>query len=137
MDFKMDGLKDLQNSLEKAIDKYPDLAEESLEENAKKFKKRVIKITDLAVEKHSGKLIKGFKLDKMRFYGNVMEKDFRGTAPHFHLIENGHEQVTEDGKTIGWVPGFQLVKQARNEWSEELPDLMQKLLDDIVKECGL
>jgi hypothetical protein len=137
IDFDIDGFDELQESLTKAIKKYPDMAADRLEDTSKSFKKRVIQITRQATTTHTGNLIKGFKLDKMRGYGINMEKDFRGTAPHFHLIENGHEQVTADGKKIGWVPGLQIVKQARDEYVEIIPEEMQKLIDDITRECDL
>jgi hypothetical protein len=139
IDFDMKGFDELENSLKGAIKKYPDMAEDRLEDISRKFKNRVIKITHQAVETHSGRLVKGFKLGKIRGYGINMEKDFRGTAPHFHLIENGHRLTDKDGKSIGkgWVKGYQIVKQARDEYAEKMPEEMQGLIDDIVKECGL
>jgi hypothetical protein len=139
MDFDFKGFDELQNSLKDAIKKYPDMAEDRLEVISKKFKNRVIEITHQAVKTHSGRFVKGFKLGKIRCYGMNMEKDFRGTAPHFHLIENGHRLTDKNGKSVGkgWVPGYQIVKQARDEYAEKLPAEMQGLIDDIVKECGL
>ncbi len=135
--FNLNGFTELQDSLQKAIKKYPDMGAERLENISKDFKKRVIQITKQSVDSHTGKLIKGFKLDKMRGFGVNMEKDFRGTAPHFHLIENGHNQVTKDGRNVGWVPGRLIVKQARDEYAEKMPQEMQKLIEDITRECGL
>lgn len=133
------GFDELKKELASAIDLYPDMAEERLEKTAKKFKSRVIKITKSAVKTRTGNLIKGFKLDKMRYYGINMEKDFRGTAPHFHLLENGHNLINKDGESVGkgWVPGFMIVDQARNEYGEIMPEEMKQLRDDILKECGL
>jgi hypothetical protein len=135
--FDLTGFEELQKNLEQAIKKYPDLAEERLEHTAKDFKKRVVEVTRQRTKKHSGKLIKGFKLDKIKGYGMNMSKDFRGTAPHFHLIENGHNQTTKDGKKIGWVPGKHIVKDVRDEYKEVMPEVMQELIDEIKKECNL
>lgn len=135
--FNLNGFTELQDSLQKAIKKYPDMGAERLENISKDFKKRVIQITKQSVDSHTGKLIKGFKLDKMRGFGVNMEKDFRGTAPHFHLIENGHNQITKDGRNVGWVPGRLIVKQARDEFADKMPQEMQKLIEDITRECGL
>jgi hypothetical protein len=137
MDFDLNGLTELSDNLTKAIRKYPDLAEEKLETTSKNFKKRVIQITKQSTNVYTGKLIKGFKLDKIQGYGINLSKNFRGTAPHFHLIENGHNQTTADGKKVGWVPGLQIVKQARDEYESIMPDVMQTLIDDITKECDL
>jgi hypothetical protein len=135
--FDLNGFSDLQENLQKAIKKYPDMGAERLENISKDFKKRVIQITKQSVDSHTGKLIRGFKLDKMRGFGVNMEKDFRGTAPHFHLIENGHNQVTKDGRNVVWVPGRLIVKQARDEYADKMPQEMQKLIEDITRECDL
>jgi hypothetical protein len=135
--FDLNGFSDLQENLQKAIKKYPDMGAERLENISKDFKKRVIQITKQSVDSHTGKLIRGFKLDKMRGFGVNMEKDYRGTAPHFHLIENGHNQVTKDGRNVGWVPGRLIVKQARDEYADKMPQEMQKLIEDITRECDL
>lgn len=137
LEFNLEGMVELQESLRKAIKKYPDKAQERLEDVGKKFKRRVIQITRSAVDQHSGRLIKGYKLDKVRNYGVNMEKDFRGTAPHFHLIENGHIQITKNGKVIGFVPGRLIVKQARDEFADKMPDTIKELIDDITRECDL
>lgn len=137
LEFDIKGFEELQSSLAKAVKKYPDLAEERLDETAKNFKKRVIKITKSATDVHTGKLIKGYRLGKVRGYGAYIEKDFRGTAPQFHLVENGHEQKNSKGEIIGFVPGRLIVKQARNEWEEELPKVMKSLLDNIIEASGL
>lgn len=139
MDFEISGFDELRDELAKAIKLYPDLAESKLENTAKKFKNRVITITYSAVGKRTGNLIKGFKLDKMRHYGINMEKDFRGTAPHFHLIENGHNLINKAGESVGkgWVPGHNIVDQARNEYSDIMPEVVKDLLNDITKRSGL
>lgn len=139
MDLKLEGFDELQSSLRSAVQKYPDMAADRLESISKDFKKRVIQITKQSTATHSGKLIKGFKLDKMQNYGVNMQKDFRGTAPHFHLIENGHRQLGKNGENVGkgWVPGLQIVKQARDEYADKMPEEMQRLVDDITRECDL
>ena len=139
MGLDLKGFDELRDELAKAIKLYPDLAEKKMEDTAKKFKNRVITITYSAVGKRTGNLIKGFKLDKMRSYGINMEKDFRGTAPHFHLIENGHNLTNKAGESVGkgWVPGYNIVDQARHEYSDIMPVVMKDLLNDITKRSGL
>lgn len=136
-DFEITGLDELQEDFKKALKAYPDKAYDTLEDTGKQFKKRVVQITREAVDQHTGKLIKGFKLDKMQGYGSNMQKNFRGTAPHFHLIENGHDQATKDGQTIGFVPGRLIVDQARKEYSVKMPQIMSKMCDEILKRSDL
>lgn len=136
--FDLDGLQELMNDLKKAIKVYPDKAEKRLKAVARNFKKDVTSETESKIKKHTGNLIKGYKLDKIKGYNENMSIDFRGTAPHFHLIENGHNMVTKDGKTVGWVEGKHIVKDMRQSYQDHvMPIEMDKLLKDIVKECDL
>lgn len=145
--FSILGLDELVEDLEKAVKHYPDKSIETLEKAGKQFKNRVIKITNEATFKHTGNLVKGYKLDPVEGFGINMQINFRGTAPHFHLIENGHNQVSQKtkngkklengGKVIGFVPGRLIVHQAREEYRTKLPEEMKKMLEDILKESDL
>ena len=145
--FSISGLDELKADLEKAVKLYPDKSEESLKKAGKQFKNRVVKITHEATFKHTGKLTKGYKLDPVEGFGVNMQINFRGTAPHFHLIENGHNQVSQKtrngktikggGKVIGFVPGRMIVHQAREEFREKLPEIMEEMLHKILRESDL
>lgn len=141
MDFTISGLSELTESLQKAVKAYPDKAEKTLKASGNKFKKRVCQITDEAeIKEHTGNLKKGYKVSKVHGYGTDMEIDFHGetkTNPHFHLIENGHEQISKDGNHIGFVPGYHIVAQARTEYKNVLPKELDKMCKKILKESNL
>lgn len=137
MEFEFDGLDELKDALVVAMRSYGDIAEEELESTSKDFKKDVIKHTKEAVEKRSGKLLRGFKLDKLQGYGENISIDFRGTAPHFHLIENGHEQYNKKGEKVGWVAGRLIVHQTRNEYKSIMPKRMMNVLEKVIEKSGL
>lgn len=145
--FEID-FSELTESLTKAARKYPDKAESRLRTVSNRFRRDVINDTKSQVKEHTGNLIKGMKLDRIRGYGANIERDFRGTSPHFHLIENGHEivtaktkngkQIKNGGKKIGFVEGKHIVKKKREQYAEYvMPFEMKRLLDEITKECGL
>lgn len=143
----LNGLEELQADMKKAIQLYPNKAEEALEKAGKDFKRKVVKETKVAVNRKTGNLLKGYKVDPVSGYGLNMETNFRGTAPHFHLIENGHELVRpktrkgkklkNGGQTIGFVPGRLIVRQVRNDYARIFPDTMRKVCDSILRESGL
>lgn len=137
MEFELIGLDELKECMVKAMQVYGDIAEEELEDVAKDFKKDVIKHTRESVQRRSGNLIRGFKLDEMQGYGENISINFRGTSPHFHLIENGHEQVTKKGKKVGWVAGRLIVHQTRKEYDTIVPERMLKVLDRVTEKSGL
>lgn len=146
-DFTITGLEELTEDLKKATKLYPDKAMGTLESTGKKFKSRVIKITHEATDTITGNLVKGYKLDPVKGFGVNMSVDFRATAPHFHLIENGHNQVSQKtrngqpveggGQVIGFVPGRLIVHQAREEYRTKMPQIMTDMLDEILRESDL
>ena len=135
--FTLSGLDELNSSLKKAIKAYPDLAEERLKKIGNKFKKEVKEKTDEEVKTRSGKLKKGYKLSKVYGYGINMQIDFMGTAPHFHLVENGHVKYNRKGEVIGFTPGKHVVDKAEKNFQDILPNELKKLVEDISKECDL
>lgn len=138
------GLEELERDLEKAVSLYENKAKETLQRNGKKFKNRVRKITATAVQQRTGNLSKGYRLSKVKGEGMNMEIEFRATAPHFHLIENGHELTAngrngEKGTKVGkgFVAGRLIVNQAREEYRTILPQELQNMVNELLGECDL
>lgn len=142
MNFKLNGFEELQKSLEVAVKRYPDKAEEKLEKTAGDFKERVVKMLLSTDDENAQEAIKGCELGKIEINNTKMKKDFSGTSSALYLIENGYEKVInkdngKDDLSVTWVPGRFIVKQVSNEWNDTLPKVMQELVDDINKEVGL
>lgn len=145
--FTLKGFDELQDDLKKAIDFYPQKAEEALQKNGEEFKKRVKNITLRVTTKHTGNITKGFKVTKVTGFRENMECHFMAEGkgkknPHFHLVENGHD-VYAGGKggkiasKVGYVPGKHMVRQAAEEYQQELPVQLEQVLDDILKGAHL
>jgi len=60
------------------------------------------------------------------------------TAPHGHLIENGHRLV-RNGREIGFVPGKHIIENAAKnlEKSGDFETLLSRGLDDMIRKKGL
>ncbi|EOS27623.1 hypothetical protein C806_00070 [Lachnospiraceae bacterium 3-1] len=148
MEVTIDGIEELREEFQTAIKKYPCIAEEALLAAGKKFRNAVKKETRSATFTGTGNLLKGYKLDPVEGYGPYMHINFRATAPHFHLIENGHELVTHKtkngkklrngGQNIGFVPGRLIVAAVRADYNEsKFPEEMEKALEKLLKESNL
>lgn len=145
--FTIRGFDELQDDMKKAINLYPQKAEEALIKQGQEFKKRVIKITNQVTKKYKGNITKGFKVTEVYGFRENMECHFmaegRGKKnPHFHLVENGHDVYAggKGGRTatkVGYVPGKHMVRQASKEYQEELPKQLEQVLDDILKGAHL
>ena len=144
----LEGMRELRESLLQAVDRYPDMAQAALEQEGKDFKSDVLAETRSAVFRRTGNLARGYKLDKVEGYGSDMHINFRATAPHFHLIENGHRKVspkTRRGKKLknggrdlgGFVPGFLILSSVRARYDVKMPkDIMEKF-NSFLRENGL
>lgn len=138
----------LVEAFTKAIDSYTDIALEEMERTAKEFRKDLVKNTKQLVNTRQGsELIKGYKFDKTTGYGSNMEKNLRCKAPHFHLIEKGHElirpytrnkkRLVNGGERIGFVPGRHMLKKTCEEYKEKMPETMQTVLERIRSENNI
>lgn len=141
-EFEIDGLEELERDLEKAIRKAPAQAEETLLGIAKDFKKSAKKRanTELHHTKRDGD---DKKKAIERKWGHKLVDDSVGTAvlvwnsaPHFHLVENGHNLV-RGGHTVGFVQGKHIMEKTRTEYKDIVPERFRKMIDDILQENGL
>lgn len=141
-EFSFDGLEELERDLEKAIKKAPLQAEETLKELAKEFKASAKKKANSEL-KHVKRNENDKKYAIKANWGSKIVDDGLGMAaliwnkaPHFHLVENGH-QLVRGGKVVGFVPGKHIMEKTRNDYKDVVPERFEKMADNILKECDL
>lgn len=136
-EFELSGLDKLTSDLEKAVKIYPDFAEDSLKKMGRQLKKDVVKETKATVKKHTGKLLKGYKVSRVQGYGANMYVEFSGTAPHFHLIENGHVKKSPSGQTLGFKEGYHVVSKTAANYNDKMGEAVNTMVDKILRESDL
>ena len=141
-EFCFEGLEELEQDLKKAIRKAPIQAKETLTEVAKDFKKSAKKRAK-SETKHVKRNGDGEKKAIARKWGHKLVDDGVGStalvwnsAPHFHLVENGH-QVVRGGRVVGFAPGKHIMEKTRNEYEDIVPERFEKMVDDILRESDL
>ena len=141
-EFSFDGLEEFQHALEKAIQKAPAQAEQTLLEVAKEFKASAKRKANSEL-KHVEREGDDKKWAIKRRWGHKMVDDRLGatvlvwnSAPHFHLVENGHNLV-RGGNVIGFVPGKHIMEKTRHEYEDIVPERFEKMVEDVLKESGL
>lgn len=141
-DFDIDGLEELESDLEKAIRKCPMQAEDTLKQLAKEFKASAKKKANAEL-KHAEregdnkkKAIKAKWGTKTLDEGAGMTALVWNSAPHFHLVENGHELI-KNGQNIGFVPGKHIMERTRNDYKNIVPERFEDMIDNILKESDL
>ncbi|MGN0512743.1 MAG: hypothetical protein ACI4GD_00595 [Lachnospiraceae bacterium] len=141
MSIEISGMDELSESLKRAIDIYPDCAEEMLVEQMKVFRAKVKeRYWQVVKAKRTGKLTKGFRISKIRNFRENMEIDFMAESkvnPHFHLVENGHNLVKRNGESYGRIDGYHVVEKTRSDFGIVMVLATKQMVDDILEGSGL
>jgi len=141
-DFDIEGLEELEQDLIKAIRKAPAQAEETLKQLSKEYKASAKKKANSEL-KHIKRNEDDEKYAIKKNWGSKIIDDGLGMtaliwnkAPHFHLVENGH-QLVRDGHVIGFVAGKHIMEKTRNDYKDIVPERFEKMVDDILRESDL
>lgn len=157
LEFEVDeGLKELQNSMERAVKKFPASAERALQNETEKIAsdmkswvpKKIKGHGRIGTEKPGKRLENRFKPGKVIRKGlNYTAADLSG-APHYHLVEEGHDLYTHlrknkrgkgkvgSNRKIGHVDGKKIVAGYMAERSRYSELIAGEMLDEILKEAG-
>lgn len=147
-EFNCEGLEELERDLTRAIKKCPIYAGETLKGLAKDFKQSAKKKANSEL-KHTKREGDSKKWAISRKWGHKLIDESIGmtaliwnSAPHFHLIENGHQLVKggklgKGGRVIGFIPGKHIMEKTRNDYKDIVPERFEKMVDDILKERDL
>ena len=171
--FRFEGLDELKSDLQKIVSKYPDETEKEVFRLAGVWTKDVNSKLDSVVRNSgTGKrpLSKSWK--RSREYGGSMgaemvSVEITNTAPHWHLIEHGHNVLGDPkmaaaflsgkldpgkrkgkksgkrhkGKNVqhlGFASGKHCAEATREEWNNgEFAEHVEKYLDRMLKEENL
>lgn len=137
----IDGLEELQETLNDLVKKYPDKAGEILKSNARQLRKDVTKevrkVTDnYGKSKQSLAKVGSYRISPVQGYGMNQYIEISAKAPHFHLVEKGHELV-KNGVNIGFVPGKHMMENTIKRHQEIVPETVSNMIDELLKEGGL
>lgn len=149
---KIEGLGELEKAMEKATKQFPYSTEKILKKEAREIKKQVTnayvgnlvkskrKKWKKSLEKKSTKsLEKSFSPGKVIKHGNKYTTAVTSKAPHYHLVEDGHEESgwyaeQSDAKPVS---GKKIVAKIMARRSENAEKMGEELLNEILKEAGL
>lgn len=158
---EVEGLEELQESFQNMIHKYPDRAGELLVKQAKELRKDVVKMVKNDTDsdgksKRSLAKAKEYKIGKVQGLNDQQYIEVSARAPHFHLVENGHQIVTPRTRTVqrkdgskekvklanggaskGYVVGYHFMDRASKKRRIEIPKALESTIDKLLKEEGL
>ena len=84
-------------------------------------------------QRAAGQYHKSIKRGKVYDYNGAHAVRVYSTAPHAHLIEEGHRMVTHDGREVGFVPGHHVFETAGREFETQYLVDVEDFLDEEVR----
>lgn len=148
--FDLVGFNEFERALVNAIEvKYPNEVKKILFELAESMQQEAIRKTPAGDKKYyysDGKKIKITPAKRMKRrwkVGKVKEKngqfyiEVKNTAPHAHLIEDGHNMVTPSGRTVGYVEGQKILHVSVKKLEERLEPRLRGWLNRMLEELRL
>ena len=140
VELNLEGMNELVSDFERLINRYPDKADELLTKEMRQLRKKVTK--RMKEEKKSRKKSKiplenagTYKISPVLGMGSRRYIEMGAKAPHFHLVERGHNLVL-GGKTVKRVEGTKYFERTVAEHEEEMPQIVSKMVDELLKEGG-
>ena len=119
--------------LERTARESPKLQKKFMRQEGSKLLRRT-KSEAKRVKVKSGNYKKSIKRGKVYEYDGAQAIRVYSTAPHAHLIEDGHRMVTHDGKEVGFVPGMHVFEVAGKGFEPEYLADIDDMLDEAVSE---
>lgn len=134
---EMKGLTEFQKDLlEVAQQKLPRETVKIMRKTGSKARTHVARKARRLVKKQTGLYHKKWKRGRV-FKGENGEWVVRvyNSAPHAHLIEDGHRQVTKDGKVVGFVRGKKVLDKGMKEFDDsgQFEQMLGDWLDDLLR----
>jgi hypothetical protein len=136
MGFEMEGLTEFQEDLlEIAQEKLPKQTNKIMRKIGSKARTQVARLARSTVNKDTGMYHKRFKRGKVfkDDDGQIVVRVYN-SAPHAHLIEYGHRQVTKDGEEVGFTPGKHVMVQGMKKFDDsgQFDSMLSDWLDDLL-----
>ena len=154
----VEGMEDVISSFKTLARKYPDKAGELLQKNAKELRKEVIHNVkqDTTVDSDNKKSLAragSYKISQIKGFNEHQYVEISAKAPHFHLVEHGHEIIMprfhgikgqkgvhipnkNAGQKVGFVQGKHMMAKAVRKIEEDMPDTLESMVDELLKEGG-
>lgn len=119
--FDSQDLMNLTKDLEKVAKWVPDEEKQFLKDEGTKLRRATKKqIRNFRLGEKTGNYRNSIRRGKVYKYHGAQAIRVYSSAPHAHLLEEGHRMVTHEGREVGFVPGYHIFELARKGFEPEL-----------------
>ena len=141
MGLEIKGLSEFQvDLLDVAQVKLPKQSYKIMRKIGSKARTQIVRKARSEVKKDTGFYHSKFKRGKVfkDAEGKIVVR-IVNSAPHAHLIEHGHRQVTKDGQEIGFVPGKKVMEKGMSQFdgSGTFDKMLLEWLDELLESGDL
>lgn len=114
--FEMGGLEELQADINRCMKKYPEETSKKIYNLAGRFTKDVNAKFPAGYDKGKRSLSKSWRREREKtvFTGYTVQVNITNTAPHFHLVENGHEGQIPESQYAAYIKNKSQSSKAEN-----------------------
>ncbi|MGL5245778.1 MAG: HK97 gp10 family phage protein [Sarcina sp.] len=132
IEFEFKNLDKIMEKFREAEKKVPDLGDQILIKNMRRIKRLSVASTPY-YDKGKVHIRKKYKIFPLEYEGKTKIIKMTNQAPHFHLIEKGHQMVKPRSKqNYGYKPGIFMVERAiegsEGLFYKELNRMVNKIL---------
>lgn len=128
--FDVTELDDFAQRMQRTSERFRRQQKTFMRKEGTKLKTRTLRKARVLGRK-TGNYLKSIKRGKVYEYDGAQAVRVYSTAPHAHLLENGHRMVTHDGREVGFVPGHHVFETAGTEFE---PQYLMDIDDFLDKE---
>lgn len=137
VDFMVKGLEELQRDISELVARYPDELNVKMRQVGKEFTKDCNARMPPHYKTGKRPIPKSWKVKVDQVQHVASQTYIKNTAPHFHLVENGHRKFINGVDTGGFVSGKHYVEKTVEQYEEKFPEEMEKFLDEMLEKGGL
>lgn len=136
--FDLSEIDELVKDLETIEKNRPKASKSFLKKEGTKLKNKTLRKAKAIVDKEdTGNYINGIKRGEPYLYkGYILSIRAFNSAPHAHLLEDGHLLVSETGEEIGYVKGRHIFEKSRNEFQPYYHKHCRKFIDKVFADGG-
>lgn len=133
------GLTEFQRDLMRTSRKLPKQMPKIMRKIGSKARTHVAKKSRQLIKKDTGLYHKKWKRGKVFTNNGEIVVRIYNSAPHAHLLEEGHRQVTKDGREVGFVRGKYPMKKGIQEFESSgmVDDMFSEWIDQMLRENKL
>ena len=130
--FDVTELDDFARGMQRTAQRFQRQQKAFMRKEGNKLKTKTLRKAR-ALGRKTGNYLKSIKRGKVYEYDGAQAVRVYSTAPHAHLIEDGHRMVTHDGREVGFVPGHHVFEMAGTEFEAQYLMDVDDFLDEGVR----